>query len=389
MLSQYFTPTDPYSPKSTPACTRFFCSVLTGLLFSPVLLAQQAPLVQIAKVEAWQGGATNNLHCEVTAPYLHQVTSQGEAKLNWILPAGSQVIKGQLLAEQDSFYLLRNLEKLENDRAFAQSQLDYNKSEYDRLNSLRSQQLVSVSQLNDLLRQKTQAKLLLQRLDIQIFEARHRLDHSKHFAQISGQVVETQAMPGAHLDIGDPVLSLLAQEDKELTCELPLAKYRQSNQLKNVQFSLGERALLTIKRRDFQLQQDTQSLRLYLALNAAPGQMRSPLFFGERLEVLMRYQKPGLSKIPYDAMELQENGYFIWQLSNDNTVQRLPVKLVSSQTEHFLIESSLVGGETLITLGKKGLSNGQQVIPSRADKLTDNKADNKTAKLNQPQQGAL
>jgi RND family efflux transporter MFP subunit len=334
---------------------------LVSLLISYPVNADQAPLVQVANVQSWQNGATNNLHCTVTSPFLHQLTSQSEAKLSWILPAGTQVTKGQLLAEQDDFYLRRDVEQLQNDRAYSQSQADYASSEYARLKRLNNQQLVSASQLNNLSRQDNQAKLSVQGLDIQIKRAKYTLTHTQHFAPVSGQIVTTQGMPGGHLSTGDALLSIQSPQDKELTCEMPIAKYRQSNQLAHVQFLLSDSAPLHLKRRDFQLKQDTQSLLVYLAL----GKSAEQYLFGERLEVSMSYQKQGLSRIPYDALETSEQGYFVWQLDDENKVKRLSVKLVSSQDQYFLIDSSLSGGETLVTLGKKGLSEGQEVTPSR------------------------
>ena len=80
-------------------------SLLLVTLFSSVSAVASAPLVKVSTVEAWQNGVVNTLNCQVAVQYLTVFASDSDAKLTFLLPKGTEVNKGELIAEQDNYYL--------------------------------------------------------------------------------------------------------------------------------------------------------------------------------------------------------------------------------------------------------------------------------------------
>jgi RND family efflux transporter MFP subunit len=336
---------------------------IVALFFSvlPAMAQEQGiPLVNIARVQSWQQGASHTVHCKVQTSHIYQISSHSPARLKWILPEGTLVKKGQLLAEQDGYYLQQEIARLKIDIDSAKSEQDYTSSELERLSTLQQQQLISPSQLNNMQRQSRQAKLSKDRLANLLKEATYRLQNLQHYAQGAGQVLSMQTQPGEFLLEGQNILRLQPTENKELACALPLGMYRQSKQLNNAAYSLTNEQTLTRSRLSHSLDNDSQTLQLYLKSN----DKNQTLLLGERIQVNINYQVSELTQVPHDALELAENAYFVWRLEDDNKVSRLPVTIVSTQNEHFLVRSSLLAGDTVVTIGKQGLSEQQQVNPS-------------------------
>jgi len=321
-------------------------------------MAETIKLVEVAKVESWNHGASHTIHCEVETPNTYLLSSHNSARLSWALPEGTQVTQGQLIAEQDGYYITQSIERLKIEVKSAEVQQEYTASEYKRIRSLNEQELVSSSRLNDMQRLSVQANLSKRKLDQQLQELRHREKNLQHYAPVNGQILSMESQPGEYLADGQTILKLQPIDNKELICELPLKKYRQHNQLNNAKFTLNDNIELMLDRRTISLKEDSQTLALYLRADKSTQQA---LLLGERLQVVVSYHSTDISRVPHDALELAGDAYYVWKLSGDQRVNRLAVAIVSTQNNYFLVKSPLQGGDHVITFGKQGLAEQQQV----------------------------
>jgi multidrug efflux system membrane fusion protein len=336
------------------------------ILFPTLVTAETIKLVEVAKVESWNHGATHTIHCEVETPNTYLLSSHNSARLKWALPEGTQVIRGQLIAEQNSHYIALRIERLKIEIESANVQQEYTSSEHKRIRSLNEKSLVSSSRLNDMYRLSIQASLSKKRLEQQLKELQHRAKNLKHFAPVNGQILSMEAQPLEYLADGQTILELQPNGNKELICELPLKKYRQHNQLATAKFTLTNNVDLTLNRSSLSLKEDSQTLALYLHANQ---HTQRALLLGERLTVVVSYQSKNIARVPHDALELADDAYYVWKLNEDKSVNRLAVDIVSTQDDAFLVKSSLQGGDHVVTFGKQGLAEKQQVKFS----LEDNK----------------
>ncbi|WDE14178.1 efflux RND transporter periplasmic adaptor subunit [Thalassomonas haliotis] len=321
------------------------------------LFAQEQPLVKTAQVKLWQNGADHSLHCQVQNSHLLQFSSLSRAKLDWVLPAGTRVKQGQLIAKQDGYFLQRERQQLEIELASAKAEYHYAQKEFQRLNAL-DKQLISPSTLNALQRQQELARLATARFSEQLKEANYRYRQLEHYAPQDGQLLDLQAQPGQYLNVGDNITRLQAAATKELVCELPLDLYRENQSLAQVVFSLAAGHKLTLLRSSNSVKANSQTLQLYLR---AVDKVQQQLLAGERLQVSISYQNSDLSLLPLDALELSQNGSFAWFLGRDNKVKKTPVEVIASQKAYFVVKSGLQSGDRVVTIGKQGLAEAQQV----------------------------
>jgi len=328
------------------------------MIFPAVVSAETIKLVEVAKVEPWSQGAAHTIYCEVETPHTYLLSSHNSARLKWALPEGSQVTRGQLIAEQDGYYITQSIERLKIDIESADIQQEYTAAEYQRIQLLNEQNLVSSSRLNDMYRLSIQANLSKKKLEQQLQELQYREKNLLHIAPVNGQILRLESQPGEYLSDGQTILQLQPIENKELICELPLKKYRQHNQLNTAKFTLNGNNNLTLDRSTISLKEDSQTLALYLR---ADKSMKQTLLLGERLQVVVSYLTQDISRVPHDALELADDGYYVWKLNETQSVSRLAVDIVSTQNDYFLVKSPLQGGDHVVTFGKQGLAEKQQV----------------------------
>jgi RND family efflux transporter MFP subunit len=347
------------SPKSRCFFSKSRLTItISALMMSALSYADSGKLVETANVKAWHNGVTHQLHCRVQTPNIFHISSHNATRIQWLLPRGTQVSKGQLIAEQDGYYLETHINQLSIDRDSALAQQDYANDEYKRLQLLNKKNLVSPSRLNDMARLAKQAKLSKKLLETQLQEARFRQTKLQHFSPANGEIISNDTQPGEYLADGQNILKLQPLDNKELACELPLAKYRQSNQLQHARFTHDHDLPLTFMRKTQSLNENSQTLMVYLAPQSTSAES---LLIGERLQVEVSYQSTDITRIPYDSLELSNDGYYVWKLNSNQKVQRLPVNILSTQSDYYLVKSTLQANDQVVTFGKRDLMDDQQV----------------------------
>lgn len=346
----------PFSLTSVATTCKYLSRLI--ILVPTFVAAETIKLVEVAKVESWDHGASHTIHCEVETPNTYLISSHNSARLTWVLPEGTQVTTGQLIAEQDGYYIAQSIERLKIEIDSANVQQEYAASEYKRIRSLNKKNLVSSSHLNDMQRLSIQASLSKRKLEQQLQELQYRENNLQHFAPVNGQILNMESQPGEYVADGQTILKLQPVDNKELICELPLKKYRQHNQLNSAKFTLSDKTTLTLDRSSVALKEDSQTLGLYLR---ADKNTQQSLLLGERLQVVVSYHSQDISRVPHDALELADDAYYVWKLNDDQRVNRLAVAIVSTQNNYFLVKSPLQGGDQVITFGKQGLAEKQQV----------------------------
>ena len=331
-----------------------FMTVLLTTLSLPALAIGTDPLVKVAKIKTWQQGDISIINCEVSVPFLTAFSSESDAKLTYLLPKGSEVKKGDLIAEQQNYYYLKQLGRLEQMLAVSTAELEFNSKEFNRLSSLDN--MISATTLENFSLKREQSKGKQQQVISEIDELEHRINRLRFFAPKSGTVVNTYSEPGEYLTQGKKVLSFLPNNEKEINCKVPVAEFSIDKQ---AVFSLlnDNKKQLNVKRINQVVDNNSQFVNVYLtAQNAEISQ-----FLGQRLKVKMSLASSRLTRLPVDGLNLADTGDFVWQVDKNGKIAKVYVKLISNQSGYFLVESSLKAGDRVITLGKAGLSINQQV----------------------------
>ncbi|WP_444922078.1 efflux RND transporter periplasmic adaptor subunit [Microbulbifer sp. CnH-101-G] len=341
------------------------CWLITLALGSMVVHAAGQERVIVEKALEWQQAVETTLYCTVSVPFLHEVSSHNQAELTTVKPVGSTIKAGELVAEQDGYYLNSEIAVIRTDLELVEAQLKHAKDELARLETLRQSEMVSQSQLSVLLLQVNTYRLNRQRLKQQLQTSEYRLEHLKHYAPFNGQVIQVNASPGERLSPGQRIAQLLPLEKKQLECKVPQDQAPEVTSSEKFEFHLqGEPIFL----RDIgvTVETDTQNLTLYFESN---GDQYQSLLVGQRFQVSMlkraenAFQNESITRVPSDAVKLEGNTHQVWAVDGENKVHKVPVRILDTLDSYFVVQSEIQPGDLLVVVGHEGLQVDQDVIP--------------------------
>lgn len=333
----------------------FFISFLVGTMVT----AQPLKLVGTESVQDWDGKIVTQLNCVVSTQVNRDVAAYSGAKLSFVAPVGKSFSKGDLLAQQESYFLTQALERMQVELKSAQLDAEYNEKEYQRLSSLEPG-LVSQSQLNLHSLNKHKALLATERLSNEIEQQQELLKRLSFYAEGDGQVTTVETAVGGFVNRSQSILSYYLEDDKELSCQSPVVG---DNNVQAVgEFTLTDGSALQINRIGKKVHQDSQNRTVFLAIPSSHG---DKMEVGLRVKVNQSQLLAGthsLSKLPSDALTMSSKDKYVWRVSDDGTIAKVDVKVLSNLPDYFLVESSLNAGDQVITIGKGGLQPEQKVM---------------------------
>ncbi|MFA0812546.1 efflux RND transporter periplasmic adaptor subunit [Microbulbifer epialgicus] len=258
---------------------------------------------------------------------------------------------------------------LRTDLEIAEHQLSHAEEELARLIPLREAQMVSPSQLNDLKLSANTHRLNKQRLKQQLEIDQYRFDRLKHFAPRDSQVLQVEAHPGERLTQGQRILQLLPLDEKQLECRVTRDQIGTNAPIEYSDF-LYDGKPLTLRNIGRTMDQDTQNLSLYFD---GHGDHFESLLVGQRFQIAMLTPTESLeqigkiTKLPSDAVLLEEGKYHTWALGHENRVRRVEVEILDTLADHFIVMSEIQPGDQLVVLGHGNLQAGQEVVPVDGD----------------------
>ena len=339
--------------------TLWIASFIMSSLIQISWAQENIPLVSTGIVEQWKSGDNHTLYCKVQSSHTFEISSHNNARLNWILPIGSQVAKGDVIAKQDNFYLDKEIAGLKLEVSEAETEENYAKQENKRLQGVQNQ-LVSSSKRNDLARQSKQASLRKQQLNLRLTELEYRKTHLTLVSPNNAQIIDVKAQPGEFLADGQSIATLLPIDNKELSCEVPATLYRTKDALTNSSFILqSTHHVIELTRKSRVLHKDSQTLTIYL--NVINEDSSSPLLMGERVQVTALLPAKNLAKVPLDALDIVDNQHFVWRINANNTINKIPVKIISNNDTYLVLQSILIANDQVVTFGKQGLKDNQTI----------------------------
>jgi len=348
-----------YNSKNPPVLQKPAILLWVLMMFSlPVTAAIKPSLVSVGVVESWNEGEVNIVNCQVSVPFLTAFSSENSATLTYLIPKGSDVKKGELIAQQQNFYYANELTRLKQQLEISDTELKYSISEYNRLTGLKNN-MIAKTQLANLLLKRHQSSAKQKQLTNEIAELEYRIDRLAFRAPANGVIVETFSEPGEYLTQGTKILSFLAEDEKEISCQIPVSKFARN---KHTNYSLMETNSkpLVLSRVSQLIENKGQFISAYLKSKAS----LLPYFIGQRVRVRMNTVNEQLIRLPLDSLNLSNAGDYVWKVDSGNKVRKVAVKLIANQSDSFLVQSLLKAGERVVTIGRSGLVSDQQVLVS-------------------------
>ena len=333
------------------------CFVVCFICGSQQVMATE---VKIDEVKPWDSGERVALYCSIAVSHTNQISSYAEAELLWAKPEGSRVTEGDLIAEQDGFFLAREKDILEVRIGDIKSNMTFAQKEYDRL--LKSNEFVSKTELNVLQRRFDAAKYQLEEMQFNLKVIEYRIGKLQHFAPFDGKITSLMANLGENIVVGQPILQLIANKYKELACRVPL-DISQNDDISNAQFQFQNIYSLDFKRQQALALGSEQSVMVFLTL---PEELKPSTVVDKRVKVTMQNNAANTIQVPFDAMVLGSDGNYVWRLDENNKIHKQIVHIITAQTSSFIVRSEMKPGTRVVVRGKQAMKDGEEVTISGA-----------------------
>ena len=90
-----------------------------------------------------------------------------------------------------------------------------------------------------------------------------------------------------------------------------------------------------------------------------PAKDRRDILVGYRQEITMAVKADNITRVPYDALELEGSTYRTWRVNKDGKAERLEVDVLGTVDAYYIVQSEIKPGDQLVVRGQQGLSVGQ------------------------------
>lgn len=299
------------------------------------------------------------------------VTSRVEGQLMALhFTEGQQVNKGDLLAEIDPRPFEVQLAQAKGQLAKDQATLANARLDLARYQKLAKTRLVSQQELDNqaALVKQSEASISIDKAAIN--NAQLQLTYSKITAPISGRVGLKQVDVGNYISGGsstpivvinqmDPVDVLFTLPEQDLSQVILARKNSPTLPVialdRNNKIELAQGALFSV---DNQIDDTTGTIKL----KARFPQQESTLFPNQFVNI--RLYVTTLEKavvIPNAALQMGNEGHFVWVVDEENKVSKLAVEVASQNADKVVIASGLSANQRVVTDGVDRLTQGAKV----------------------------
>jgi membrane fusion protein, multidrug efflux system len=283
---------------------------------------------------------------DVTVP-----AEEGGRLLQWVVPRGAHVAKGQVIARLDDALLKAAFEA-------ANSQYQLAQLAYDKQQKVYEAQAISEFQIRSLEYQRNAAKA---QADI----ARTRLEKMQVHSPIAGTVNMRYVDEGEMVGPGSPVAQIVATQRLKLTAGVP-EKYAST-------FRIGDQVTFTVNAypdEDFgaritfigaAVSKDNRTLPIEATVTSGIGKLKPDMIAAMTIRLGAR---ANAITVRTDFLQRVDRDRYIVYVAKGDVAEERPVTVGAVSAGRALITGGLAAGERLITLGFQNVSNGQRIVVS-------------------------
>ncbi len=326
-------------------------------------IAAEAPAkpVKVDSVLTMSLAASTQLNATLHSRSHIPITAGVNGRLEWLAQPGDYIEQGQVLVKMDVLPLeLKRAEQLAELKR-AQINVDYLKTEFNRLQKLSKTNATSQFQLD-----QNRSKYELAQADIEIAELKlkqieDQLNRATITAPFAGVVTERIVRAGTDINRSDTLLMFLDTEHLEARLFIPIKYLGFVNKGHLLTLSASEQVIeapVSAKIPSADPRSQTFEVRIDI-----PTHLNQYWAAGQLVRITVPVQAATESlTVPRDALILRKEATYVVKVESNNTVQRLPVTVGKGNVDRVSIRGALKHGDKVAIRGAERLVDGDKVI---------------------------
>lgn len=353
-----------------------FISAITLLSFSQGAKAaateKPAHLVSVESVKKEQVNPSIWLPANVISRKNAPISAEQTGQLLWIEDVGSQVKKGQLLAQIDDRHLKLQLAGQRAQVKQHQADVDYLTGQKARFLKLREKNNSALSEFERVNKDLTIAINEVAALNILVEQTLLSLEKTVIRAPFSGNISQRFAHVGELISIGRPLVQLIDTKNLDIKIAAPIsiAPFLQRGSKVMVKWN---QTLLELPVRTWS-QAGEQASRTFDVRLAADG---IAMLAGTAVTVSLPKQLPkDAILVPRDALMLRENETYVLTIDDDQQAQKVAVLVGQGVKNWVSVTGALSVNDSVVVRGGERLQSGEKV------RFIENKKEGLVANVN-------
>lgn len=287
-----------------------------------------------------------------------RVATEQEGRVTQVIDVGTQVRKGDALARLDDDMLRLQQRQNQSDIERIQAQLDYARSQEERLGQLVRKASIAGAQHDEARSQRRVLEQDLQRARVALDQTRHRLRNTTVRAPFDGTVAERFIQAGEYLGIGMPVVRLVNTGALEVRAQAPVSLAARLIPGMVVALREGDTELHQTVRAVVPVgDESSRQFELRIELDSAPWPISTALQVG-----LPSAEPRDVIAVPRDALVLRASETFVVRVTPDDSTERVTVRTGGAQGELVEVIGDVAAGDRLVVRGGERLMPGQRVM---------------------------
>ena len=354
--------------------------VCIALSSAQMAVAQQrAATVGVQTVERQLLSETVPVFAEIVTARNGAVASRVAGSIDTIhVLAGSTVQEGDLLLELNRDLLSiqvrqarARLSEAEASVDTAEVRLDSARISFDRIDALRASSSFSQGRFDDAQSEVQLARAQLaeaharrESANAQLAEAEYQLERSMIRAPFSGVVLEVQTIPGAVIQAGTPVATILDTESFEIEASIPARFVVEMSEGQQVRGKLETGEVLDLQLRAILPVEDPSTRLRAVRFSAAGMSEIRNLAVGQSLTVEVPVgETREVTSVPKDALVQARGGWTVFVVAEGKAELR-QVEIGVPAGDRYEVINGLSPGDQVVVRGNERLRPGQAISPS-------------------------
>lgn len=280
-----------------------------------------------------------------------------------LVEEGERVKADQPLAELDAQDVRMQLEATRAQVGAAQANLQLVRAERDRYKTLMDRQMVSRSQYDNAENLYRSGEARLKQIQAELSVASNQTSYTVLRAPQNGVIAKRMVEVGQVVAAGQTVFTLAADGEREVSISLPeqtFSRFRIGQPVTVELWTLpGQR--FTGRMRELSRAADPRSRTF--AARIAFTDTQTPAELGQSARVFIAAEHVVPLAVPLSAVTAEQGVNYVWRVSADSTVKRVPVQLGPYGQESVPVLEGLSATDWVVAAGGHVLREGEPVRP--------------------------